>query len=64
MEADNSFLEVYDGGSKQAEMISKLKEAMNGTTISTPRNQIFVVLNTNGNNSLKIRLNAGIIAGK
>ena len=64
MEADTSFLEVYDGGSEQAEMILKLKEAMNGTTISSPRNQIFVILNTNGNNSLKIRLNAGIIDSK
>ena len=64
MEADTSFLEIYDGGSEQAEMISKLKEAMNGTKISTPKNQIFLVLNINGNNPVKIRLNAEIIESK
>ena len=64
MEADTSFLEIYDGGSEQAEMISKLKEAMNGTKISTPKNQIFLVLNINGNNPINVRLNAEIIESK
>ena len=64
MEADTSFLEIYDGGSEQAEMISKLKESMNDTKISTPKNQIFVVLNINGNNPANIRLNAAIIESK
>ena len=52
---------MYDGGSEQAEMISNLNGAMNGTKISIPRNQIFIVLNTNGNNPANIRLNAAII---
>ena len=60
MEADPGFLRIYDGGSEQAEMISNLKGA-NDTKISTPRNQIFIVLNTNGNNPANIRLNAAII---
>ena len=64
MEADTSFLEIYDGGSEQAEMISKLKEAMNGTKISTPKNQIFLVLNINGNNPVNVKLNAEIIESK
>ena len=64
MEADASFLKIYDGGSEQAEMISNLKGAMNGTKISTPRNQIYIVLNTNGNNPANIRLNAAIIESK
>ena len=42
-------------------MIGNLNEAMNGTKISTPRNQIFVLLNANGNNPANIRLNAAII---
>ena len=63
MEADASFLKIYDGGSEQAEMISNLKGAMNGTKISTPRNQIFVILHTNGNNA-SIRLNAKVIESK
>ena len=60
MENDNSSLIIYDGGSEQAEMIANLNSAMNGTKISTPRNQIFIVLGINGN----IRLNAAIIESK
>ena len=54
---------IYDGGSEQAEVIGNLNGAMNGTKISTPRNQIFVVLHTNGNNA-SIRLNATVIKSK
>ena len=54
---DKSYLKVYDGGSEQAEMIANFNEAMNGTRISTPRNQIFIVFDINGN----IKLNAAII---
>ena len=64
IEAGIGFLIIYDGGSEQAEMISKLKESMNDTKISTPKNQIFVVLNINGNNPANIRLNAAIIESK
>ena len=63
MENDNSSLIIYDGGSEQAEMIANLNSAMNGTKISTPRNQIYVVIYTNGLTS-KMKLNAEIIEGK
>ena len=61
MVTDASFLTIYEGGSEQAEIIKTLNTAMNNTKISTPRNQIFIVLMTNGNNLAKIRLNATII---
>ena len=64
MEADTSYLTIYDGGSEQAEIITNLNGAMNDTKISTPRNQIFVVLHANGNNTANIRLNATVIECK
>ena len=63
MENDNSSLIIYDGGSEQAEMIANLNSAMIGTKISTPRNQIYAVIYTNGLTS-KMNLNAAIIEGK
>ena len=54
---------IYDGGSEQAEMIGNLNGAMNGTKISIPRNQIFIVFHTNGNNT-KIRVNATVVKSK
>ena len=54
----------YDGGSEQAEMIANLSTTMNDTKISTPRNQIFVVLHVNGQNNASIRLNATISQSK
>ena len=63
MENDNSSLIIYDGGSEQAEMIANLNSAMIGTKISTPRNQIYAVIYTNGITS-KMKLNAEIIEGK
>ena len=64
MEANTGYLTIYDGGSEQAEMIANLNGAMNDTKISTPRNQIFVVLHRNGNNNANIRLNATVIECK
>ena len=64
METDASFLTIYDGGSEQAEIIKTLNTAVNKTKISTPRNQIFISLNTNGNNLANIKLNAAIIESK
>ena len=64
MEANTGYLTIYDGGSEQAEIIANLNGAMNDTKISTPRNQIFVVLHTNGNNNANIRLNATVIECK
>ena len=64
MDVDAGFLTIYDGGSEQAEMIANLTGAMNGTKISTPRNQIFAVHKTNGNNNAIIRLNAAVIESK
>ena len=54
MENDNSSLIIYDGGSEKAEMIA------NSTKISTPRNQIFAVIYTNGQTS-EMKLNARIV---
>ena len=54
---------IYDGGSEQAEMIGNLNGEINNTKISTPRNQVFVVLNTKGRNA-SIRLNATVIKSK
>ena len=64
MEDDASFLTIYEGGSEQAEIMETLNTTINNTRISTPRNQIFVVFNTIGNNPATIRLNATIIEGK
>ena len=64
MEANTGYLTIYDGGSEQAEIINTLNGAMNDTKISTPRNQIFVVLHENGNNNASIRLNAIVIKSK
>ena len=50
---------IYDGGSEQAEMIANLSTTMNGTKISTPRNQMFAILYTNGQNAT-IKLNAAV----
>ena len=64
MESYTPNLMLYDGGSEQAEMIANLNETMNGIKISTPKNQIFAVLNMNGNNDASIRLNAAVIESK
>ena len=64
METDASILTIYDGGSEQAEIIKTFKTAMNNTKISTPRNQIYITFNTNGNDPANIRLNVEIIESK
>ena len=64
MNVDAGHLKIYDGGSEHAEIIGNLNGAMNDTTISTPRNQILVVLDTNGKNIASIRLNATVIKRK
>ena len=53
-----NFLKIYDGGSEKAEIISNLD-----IVISTSRNQIFVLLHTNGNNGI-IRLDSEVIESK
>ena len=64
MENDDDHFSIYDGGSEKAEMIANHTEILNGTKISTPRNQIFVILQTNGkNNASTIRVNAKVIKG-
>ena len=63
MEVDDGYFMIYDGGSEQAEMIGNLNGEINDTKISTPRNQVFVVLHTNGKNA-SIRLNATVIKSK
>ena len=61
---DAGYLKIYDGGSEHADIIGNLNGAINDTKISTPRNQIFVVLHRNGNNNANIRLNATVIECK
>ena len=63
MEADTGSFLVYDGGSEKAEMIANLNGIMNGTKISTSRNQLFVLLHTDGKNGT-IRLMATVIESK
>ena len=63
MEVDTGFLMIYDGGSEQAEIIGNLNGEIIDTKISSPRNQVFVVLHTNGKNA-SIRLNATVIKSK
>ena len=64
MEANTGYITIYDGGSEQAQIIANLNGAMNDTKISTPRNQIFVVLHTNGQKNASIRLNATVSQSK
>ena len=64
MEANTGYLTIYEGGSEQAEIIANLNGAMNNTKITTPRNQIFVVLDTNGKNNASVRLNATVLKSK
>ena len=64
MEANTGYLTIYEGGREQAEIIANLNGAMNDTKISTPRNQIFVVLHTNGQKNASIRLNATVSQSK
>ena len=55
---------IYDGGSEHAEMVANVNGSMTGTKISTPRNQIFVALNMNGNNHSGIMFTAAVIESK
>ena len=64
MEADAGYLKIYDGGSDKAEIIGDLIGAMNDTKISTPRNQIFVVLETSGKHNKSIRFNSTVLKSK
>ena len=63
MEAEIGSFLIYDGGSEKAEMIANINATMNGTKISTSRNQIFVLLHTDENN-IFIRLHAVVIESK
>ena len=63
MEDDTSFLTIHEGGGEQAEIIETLNTTMNNTRISTPRNQIFAVIYTNGQTS-EMKLNARIVERK
>ena len=64
MEVDTGFLMIYDGGSEQAEIIGNLNGEIIDTKISSPRNQVFVVLHTNGQKNASIRLNATVSQSK
>ena len=64
IEGDTNFLTIYDGGSDQAVILSKLNGTMNDSKISTSRNQVFAVLNINGISPASLRLYAVIIKSK
>ena len=58
---------IYDGGSEHAEELFNSQVSMNDSTqviVSTPRNQMFAVLNTNGQMHASIRINATIVKSK
>ena len=61
---DAGYLKIYDGGSEHADIIGSFNKTMNDTKISTLRNQIFVVLDTNGKNNSSVRLNATVLKSK
>ena len=64
MEGNAGYFTIYDGGSEHAEIIGNLTSAITDTKISTPRNQIFIVLDKNGKNNSSIRLNATVFKSK
>ena len=47
LEDTNDFLDIYNGGSDDSEMVANLTGAMNDTKISISGNQMFVVFKTN-----------------
>ena len=63
METDTGSLTIYDGGSEMAQIIANINGTLNGTKISTPSNQMFAVLYTNGQIA-SIRINAEVIESK
>ena len=64
MKVDAGYFMIYDGGSEHAEIIGNLNGAMNNTKITTPRNQIFVILDTNEKNNSSLRLYATVLRSK
>ena len=47
LEDTYDFLDIYNGGSDDSEMVAILTDQMNDTTISISGNQMFVVFKTN-----------------
>ena len=47
LEDTNDYLDIYNGGSDNSEMVAMLTGQMNDTTISISGNQMFVVFKTN-----------------
>ena len=47
LEDTNDFLEVYNGGSDDSEIVANLTGLMNDTKISISGNQMFLVFKTN-----------------
>ena len=47
LEDNNDFLDIYNGGSDDSEMVAKFTGEMNDTKISVQGNQIFLVFHTN-----------------
>ena len=47
MEETYDFLDIYNGGSDNSELVAKLTGQMNDTTISISGNQMFLVFKTN-----------------
>ena len=63
MEAYTGFLTIHDGGSEQADVLDTLNGTMNDIKMSTPRNQLFLLLQLNGNKA-SMRLNATVSKSK
>ena len=47
LEDTNDFLDIYNGGSDDSEMVANLTGLMNDTKISISGNQMFLVFKTN-----------------
>ena len=47
LEDANDFLDIYNGGSDNSELVAKLTGQMNDTIISISGNQMFLVFKTN-----------------
>ena len=47
MEDTNDFLDIYNGGSDDSEMVARLTGQMNDTIISISGNQMFLEFKTN-----------------
>ena len=64
LEDTNDFLEIYNGGSDDSEMVANLTGLMNDTKISISGNQMFLVFKTNNEIVSKAGFHAMILESK